>query len=86
MTAIHTVPPVRPELSAFETALPRLLPQHEGQYVVMRGTDILHWAPSYSVALEWGYKHFGLDPFFVKQVSAAHSAVHFTRDVGTCGR
>jgi hypothetical protein len=63
-----------------------LLPQHEGEYVVMRDHEFLHWAASYEIALQWGYENFGLDPFFVKKVSAEHRTVHFTRDLGPCGR
>lgn len=73
---------VRPELLAYEAALPQLLGAHAGQYVVIRGNDVLSFFDSYGAALAWAYDRFGLDPFFVKQVDADHSVAHYTRDLG----
>lgn len=74
-------PIARTELLAFESALPRLLADHGGQYVVLKGDAILHFCDSYDGALTWGYEHFGLDAFFVKRVQAVGTTVHFTRDL-----
>lgn len=77
----HTA--ARPELNAYEAALPRLLPQHEGEYVVIKEERVLRFFPRYDEALQWGYETFGLDSFFVKRViQDEQNTVHFTRDVG----
>jgi len=80
-----SAPALRSELRAFEKALPELLPRHEGEYVVMRGNKIIHWAGTYHDALQWAYREYGLEPFFVKRVSAEQNIVHFTRELGPCG-
>lgn len=84
-STLVSTPALRPELRAFEKALPELLERHAGEYVVMRDSEILHWAGTYHEALQWGYKQFGLEQFFVKKVSAEQNVVHFTRDLGPCG-
>lgn len=77
----HTT--ARPELKAYEAALPRLLKQHEGEFVVIKDQTVHRFFSHYEEALEWAYDTFGLDPFFVKRVAdSAQNTVHFTRDVG----
>lgn len=73
----------RTELKVYEAALPRLLQQHEGEYVVIKDENVLRFFPRYDDALQWAYETFGLDPFFVKRVAnGGQNTVHFTRDVG----
>ncbi len=74
------------DLQAFKAALPRLLVEHEGQYVVMQEGRPLHYSLAYSEALEWAYEHLGLSRFFVKQVTAREDVAHFSRDLGACVR
>jgi hypothetical protein len=72
----------RRELKVYEAALARLLPQHEGEYVVIKDEKVLRFFPRYEEALQWAYETFGLDPFFVKRVAEGEqNTVHFTRDV-----
>ncbi len=70
----------RTEIQAFEAALPKLLEQHDGQYALIRG-DVVNALtfPSYEAALGWGYEHFGLEPFFVKQITDRAHVTHFMR-------
>lgn len=85
MTATDlSAPALRSELRAFEKELPNLIARHDGEYVVMQGSKIFHWTDTYHAALQWGYAQFGLEPFFVKKVSAEQNIVHFTRDLGSC--
>lgn len=73
------------ELEVYEAQLPGLLATHRGQYVVIKGSDVRHYSDTYEQALSWAYDTFGLDRFFVKQITDAASAnVHFTRDLGPC--
>jgi protease II len=73
------------ELETYEAALPKLLRQHEGEYVVIRGGELLKYFPGYNDALAWAYEQFGLESFFVKRVSPSEQhTVHFTRDLGPC--
>jgi hypothetical protein len=77
--------PVRAELLAYEAAHAGMLPEHEGEYVVIKGDAVLRFFTRYDEALEWAYEQFGLEPFFVKRVAGAgQDVVHFTRDIGPC--
>ena len=40
----------------------------EGQFVLIKGPDILGFFPRYEVALKAGYEQFGAGPFLIKQV------------------
>jgi hypothetical protein len=77
-------PAVSREMQTYESALPRLLEDHEGEFVVILGTKLLRYFPTYSEAVTWGYERFGLDHFFVKRIAEDGNTVHFTRDLGPC--
>jgi len=76
----------REELVAYEAALPRLLQHHDKQYVVIRGQELVSYFDTYEAAIEWAYEKYGLQPFFVKQVSLEENATRYIRDLGTCPR
>lgn len=71
----------RPEIAAFEAALPRLLEeQHENHFVVLKDSQVAHVSPTYEEALRWAYQHYAIDDdFFVKQVLTAPQVTHFRR-------
>jgi hypothetical protein len=73
------------EMQAFESALPKMLEESDGQFVVIRGPKVCKVLPTYEAALTWAYDHFGLEGFFVKQISAEEPVAHFSRDLGPCG-
>lgn len=76
---------LRRELEVYEAQLPVLLDTHRGQFVVIKDCDVRHYSDTYEQALSWAYDTFGLDRFFVKQVTdTASASVHFTRDLGPC--
>jgi hypothetical protein len=75
---------LRTEAAIYTERLADHLERHAGQYVVIRGQAIEHFAATYEAALDWGYERFGGDDrFFVKKVSADEDAAHFTRDLGS---
>ena len=76
--------PARIELQTYERALAAMLPEHAGQYVVIRGETIEDYFSDYASALDWAYGKFGLDRFFVKRVAPHEGVTHFTRDLGPC--
>ena len=73
------------ELQTYKAELPNLLPANDGKFVVIRGNQVLDFFPTYEEALDWAYENFGLDGFFVKQISEEEPIAHFSRDLGTCG-
>jgi hypothetical protein len=80
----HTQSVPRPELRAYEAALPELMARHQGQFVVIYGSQFAHFSDDYEEALEWAYEKYGLEPFFVKQVSEEENVAHYIRDFGPC--
>jgi hypothetical protein len=76
----------RQELRAYEAALPSIVDEHTGEYVVIKGESLVRFFADRAVALDWAYEQFGLEPFFVKRVSPQTAVAHFTRDLGPCRR
>lgn len=72
------------ERRTYETSLPSMLREHEGEYVVIQGEELRHFSDSYERALEWAYESFGLNSFFVKRVAEDRDLAHFSRDLGPC--
>ena len=72
---------IRPEQRAYEAALPSVVEEHEGKYVVIKGSALVRYFDAYEDATRWAYGEFGTEPFFVKLVSADHHVAHFTRDI-----
>lgn len=73
------------EIETYHARLADNLPQHEGDYVVILGTEVAHFSSSYDAALDWGYDQYGTDqPFLVKKIAADEDVAHFTRDLGPC--
>ncbi|MDM0019649.1 hypothetical protein [Variovorax saccharolyticus] len=70
------------EFQTYCARLPEMLTKHDGQFVVIRGADPVHYARTYEGALDWAYQKFGLERFFVKKVTEDLAAAHFTRDLG----
>lgn len=74
------------ELRAYREKLPGMLTAHDGQYVVIKGDDTVHYSSTYEQALEWAYTAYGLENFFVKKVAEDQDIAHFARDLGPCRR
>jgi hypothetical protein len=72
------------ELLTYERELARLLPDHAGEYVVIKGSTLLHFNSSLDEALRWAYAHTEDDEVFVKRVTTGAGTVHFYRDSATC--
>jgi len=61
--------PLAEEVATYEAHLPGWA-DREGQFVLIKGRDVLGFYPSYEEALEAGYDQLGLGPFVVKQILA----------------
>jgi hypothetical protein len=59
--------PLVDEVRTFDSHLP-MWAEREGQFVLIKGRDILGFFPRYEMALEAGYEKFGAGPFLVKQI------------------
>lgn len=67
------------EIDAFKEALPTLLAaEHDGEFAILKDAQFQHLCPTYAMALDWAYEHYGLDEhFFVKQVAKTVHTTHF---------
>lgn len=75
------VDPLATEIAAYNRLLPSLLAD-EGKFVLIAGDKKIDVFTSYEDALKAGYQHVGLEPFLVKRISGAESAMWFSRDIG----
>ena len=64
------------ESRTFEENRARWAEEHDGEFVLIRGTDVVGFYPTNERALSEGYTRFGIVPFFVKQISPPGQA-HF---------
>lgn len=67
------------ELAVFEKRLPEFTAEHEGQFVLIHGDEVVDFFTSYEDAIKVGYSRFGLDPFLVKQIQAIEQMHFITR-------
>lgn len=72
------------EFRKYQDRLPSMLAKHNGDFVVIKGDQPMHFFPTYEAALNWAYEAFGLDRFFVRRVTEDLAAAHYTRDLGPC--
>ncbi len=56
------------ELAYYNTIRPKLLEHHEGQFVLIKGTEFVGAFTKAEEAYEAGVKKFGNQPFLIKQV------------------
>ena len=68
--------PLAEESSTYEANVERWAAEHVGDYVLIRGTEVVGFFATNEKALTEGYKRFGIAPFFVKQVTPRGQA-HF---------
>jgi hypothetical protein len=56
------------EQAVYEANLPGWLSDHEGEYVLIKGSTVDGFYGSPDDALTAGYSRFGIGPLFVKQI------------------
>lgn len=61
-------PALTQEAEVFERNLDEWRQTHLGQFVLIKGTDVLGFYESLEKAFKTGTEQFGLQPFFVKQI------------------
>ena len=68
--------PLAEETRTYEANVAQWAEAHAGEFVLIRGTDVVGFYETSDQALSAGYQRFGIVPFFVKQVSRQEQA-HF---------
>ena len=69
------------EYETFKEKLPELRAEHEGEYALVHGTEIVGIFPTYGDAIKAGYKKFGHNPFFVNRIGPLECIVFVPRVV-----
>ena len=70
------------EYAAFEQVCTGMVPEHEGDYVVIRGTDILGVYPTAVDAFEAGISKVGVGkPFLLERICSRQTTVRAPRYV-----
>ena len=64
------------EIATYRRCLPELLREHEGEFVLIKGTEIAGIFPDRSAGLREGYRRFGIVPLLVRQIAASDPAVY----------
>ena len=64
------------EMATYRDHLPELLRRQEGQYVLIKGSDVGGVFRDRSEALREGYQRFGVVPFLVRQIVASEPVVY----------
>lgn len=68
------------EYAAFEQVCTGMVAEHEGEYVVIRGTDVLGVYPTAVDAFEAGISKVGVDkPFLLERICTRQRAVRTPR-------
>lgn len=74
------------EFKVYKQRLPELLNTQAGRFVVIKGDEVTSLHDTYEAALDWAYDHYGLNQFFVKEVTDARPVTHYSRAGHPCGR
>jgi hypothetical protein len=57
------------EQAVYEANLPRWVPDHEGEHVLIKGSEVVGFYATRDEALAAGYARFGVVPLLVKLVA-----------------
>lgn len=71
--------PLQKELNTFKKKKKELITEAKGQFVLIKGAEVVDTFKSYEDALSEGYKKFGNEPFLVKEILSVEEVNYFTR-------
>jgi hypothetical protein len=63
------------EYATYKARLPELL-AHEGEYVLIKGEEVVGFFKTSRAAVREGYRRFGMVPIFVKKVAAVEPVIY----------
>jgi hypothetical protein len=67
--------PIAEEIATYRTRLSEMLKDHEGEFVLIKGSEIVGFFPDDSSAIREGDRRFGVVDLLVKQVTAKERVV-----------
>jgi hypothetical protein len=75
--SVPTMVELQTELQAYRDGLAHMVSQHDGEYVVIKGSRPVHFSTTYEAALNWAYDEYGLGRFLVKKVTENEGVAHW---------
>ena len=63
-------------ISPGEACLPELVRDHDGEYVLIKGTEIIGFFADDASAMREGYRRFGIVPLLVKRITANERVIY----------
>ena len=73
--------PLEQEICAFDANREKLLAEHKGEFVLIKGSEIIGIYPTYGDALREGYHRFGEGEFLAQEITGADAINTITRDL-----
>lgn len=64
------------EIATYKTRLPEFVRDHDGDYVLIKGTEVVGFFADDSSAMREGYRRFGVVPLLVKRITADERAIY----------
>src|SRR5271155_2256341 len=74
---IWSIEAIAEEIATYKGRLPEMASEHEGEFVLIKGNEVVGFYPDDSSALREGRRRFGFVPFLVKQVKAHERVIYF---------
>ncbi len=71
-----SVEAIAEEIATYKARRLEMAAEHEGEFVLIKGTEIGGFFPDDSSATREGYRRFGFVPFLVKQVAATERVIY----------
>lgn len=66
------------ELATYEANRARLVAEHDGEHVLIKGAEIVGTFPTHDEARDTGWRQFGPVPIFVREIRAADPVLTYT--------
>lgn len=63
------------ELATYQARLPELL-AHEGEYVLIKGKEVVGFYETSQAAQNVGYRRLGMVPMFIKRIAAVEPVIY----------
>ena len=73
---IWSIDAIAEEIATYKARLPEMAHEHEGEYVLIKGNEVVGFYPDDASAIREGYRKFGIVPLLVKRVTATERAIY----------
>jgi hypothetical protein len=64
------------EITTYRARLSEMVKEHEGEFALIKLTEIVGFFPDESSAVREGHSRFGISPFLIKQITASEHVIY----------